>query len=98
MTEQQIKETIVKGIEESGLTIPNQYQTVFVNHLNVLAHRITNHECLDIDDEEMKSQLKPESLSLADSILKPILAEFQEENNSSEKTLLAIYLDMAERK
>lgn len=91
------KESILKSVKKEGLIIPEEYQAVFMNHLNVLKQRLINGECLTVEDEPMKSQLRKESIDTAEKMLRPLLIEYGAPKNTSEVVLLAIYIDLAER-
>lgn len=91
------KEAILQSVKEEGLVIPSEYQEVFKNHLDVLTKRLIDGECLTVEDEPMKSQLRKESLDIAEKILRPLLIEYGVPENKSEVVLLAIYIDLAER-
>lgn len=91
------KERILEGIKEAGITIPDQYQEVFNNHVNVLATRLENKECNNMDVSELENQLSKESIELSEKILAPLLKEYGAEGNHTEAILLAIYIDLAQK-
>jgi PRD domain protein (TIGR03582 family) len=91
------KDYIYQQFSEYHIKIPEKYQEVFENHINTLVTRIQNHECLSVDDHEMKGQLSPESMKLAEKIMRPLMKQYHIADNTSEVVLLAVYIDLANK-
>lgn len=90
-----IREYILNSLNERGICVPEEYREVFENHITVLADRISNNECVNIDVTEMENELKEENLQLAQEVLEPVFTKFNIEDRKAETALLALYINIA---
>ena len=89
------KEYISEQLALHNIKIPEEYQTVFDNHVDVLTQRILNNECVSTDTSEMEEQLDQESLDLSEKTLSHLFTEYGVEPSRTEIVLFAIYINLA---
>ena len=93
----EVKDYLLNKLVENDVVIPDEYKDVFNNHIDVLAKRISENECVDVDVTEMEKELSKDSLSLAREILVPIFEKFKVSESKTEIALFALYINLAKK-